>query len=112
MSESKNMQWQAVCKAEDITVNTGVRALVAGEQVAVFNVKNDFFAVSAIDPFTNAAVLARGIVGDLGGKVVVASPIYKQHFVLKTGECLEEEAVSIKAYPVRVNNGAVELSVG
>lgn len=112
MSESKNMQWQVVCKPEDITPNIGVRALVAGEQVAIFNVKDDYFAVSAIDPFTNAAVLSRGIVGDLGGKVVVASPIYKQHFVLSSGECLEDDSVSIKTYPVRVNNGQVELGLG
>lgn len=111
MSESKDIQWQAICGADEITVNTGVRALVSGEQIAIFNVKSDYFAVSAIDPFTSAAVLARGIVGDLGGKVVVASPIHKQHFVLNTGECLEDEAVSIKTYPVRVNGGKVELAV-
>ncbi|MFL0804795.1 MAG: nitrite reductase small subunit NirD [Agarilytica sp.] len=110
MSESVDKQWQPVCKQEEIGRDIGVRALIGGEQVAIFNVKDDFFAVSAIDPFTNAAVLARGIVGDLQGKVVVASPIYKQHFNLKTGECLEDESVSIKTYAVRKNNGHIELA--
>lgn len=111
MNESYTPEWQVVCGKSDITPNTGVRALVEGEQVAIFNVQDNFYAISAIDPFTQAAVLARGIVGDLGGQVVVASPIYKQHFVLATGECLEDENVSIKTYPVRVNNDHLELSV-
>ncbi len=111
MNESYTPDWHVICNKGDITRNTGVRALVAGEQVAIFNVQDNFYAISAIDPFTQAAVLARGMVGDLDGKVVVASPIYKQHFVLTSGECLEDESVSIKTYPVRVNNDHLELSV-
>jgi nitrite reductase/ring-hydroxylating ferredoxin subunit len=33
----------------------------------------------------------RGIIGDLQGERVIASPIYKQHFSLATGRCLEDK---------------------
>jgi nitrite reductase (NADH) small subunit len=38
---------------------------------------------------------------------VVASPIYKQHFDLQTGECLEAPQHSVASYPVRVEDGRV-----
>ncbi|PCK08809.1 MAG: nitrite reductase (NAD(P)H) small subunit [Alteromonadaceae bacterium] len=109
MSE-ENKNWQAICASTELTEPLGVRALLGDEQVAIFKVKNELYAVSAIDPFTNAAVLARGIVGDLSGKTVVASPIYKQHFCLSSGACLEDEDVSVKTYAVRDNGGQIELA--
>lgn len=110
MSYQQPDQWQAVCEFSELTPNIGVRALLGEEQVAIFRIKDSCYAVSAIDPFTGMAVLSRGIVGDLKGKLVVASPIYKQHFELETGQCLEDDTVKVKIYPVRVNDGAVELS--
>ena len=101
--------WQLVCDAEELTPLIGVRALINGEQIALFNVKDKYYAISAIDPFTCSAVLARGIVGDLKGNIVVASPIYKQHFNLETGMCLEDESVCIKTYAVRERDGKIEV---
>jgi nitrite reductase (NADH) small subunit len=39
--------------------------------------------------------------------VVVASPIYKQHFDLNTGECLEAPHNSVSSYPARIADGQV-----
>jgi len=105
------MTWQAVCNSQDLEEMVGARALLDGEQVAMFRVKGKLYAVSAIDPFTKAAVLARGIVGSLKGHVVVASPLLKQHFVLESGQCLEDESVSVKIYRIREQNGKIELAV-
>jgi assimilatory nitrate reductase catalytic subunit len=96
-----------VCSVEDIVPDTGVCALVAGEQVAVFRIQETIYAVGNRDPFSGANVLSRGIVGDLGGELVVASPVYKQHFSLLTGRCLEDGAVRIPVYAARVEEGAV-----
>ena len=96
-----------VCRLEDIVPDTGVCALVAGEQVAVFRVQEKIHAVGNRDPFSGANVLSRGIVGDLGGELVVASPVYKQHFSLLTGRCLEDGAMRIPVYSARVEDGAV-----
>jgi nitrite reductase (NADH) small subunit len=111
MSSSDQNNWQRVCDASEVGNFLGVRALVEGKQVAIFNVNSEFFALDAIDPFSNAAVLSRGIVGDLKGHLVVASPVYKQHFNLRTGECLEDETVTLATYSVRDNNGVIELAV-
>ncbi|WP_418935981.1 nitrite reductase (NAD(P)H) small subunit [Klebsiella pneumoniae] len=37
----------------------------------------------------------------------VASPMYKQRFDLATGKCLDDERVSLRSYPVKVNHGVV-----
>ena len=100
--------WVAVCRLEDIVPNTGVCALVEGLQVAVFRLDDDsVHAVGNHDPFSRANVLARGIVGDIKGELVVASPVYKQHFSLTTGGCLEEPGVRIPVYPVCVKGGFI-----
>lgn len=105
------MNWLSICPEGDIGNFLGVRALVNNQQVAVFKVKDAYYAIDAICPFANAAVLARGIVGDLKGQVVVASPVYKQHFNLQTGQCLEDDQVCLKTFPVRVFEGQVQLAV-
>ena len=46
-----------------------------------------------IDPFSGAAVMSRGIVGDRGGRATVQSPIKKQAFALDDGVCLDDPDV-------------------
>ena len=99
-----------VCALADIVPNTGVAALVDGEQVAVFRLGDDsVHAVGNFDPFSRAFVLSRGIVGDLRGELVVASPVYKQHFELLTGLCVEDPSVRIAVYRARVEDGFVVI---
>ena len=101
-------EWIAVCKLTDIVPDTGVCALVSGRQIAVFRLADDsVHAIDNLDPFSKANVLSRGIVGDLKGELVVASPIYKQHFNLATGQCLEEAEVRVAVYEARVEADAV-----
>ena len=57
---------------------------------------------SNFDPFSKAFVLSRGIVGDRAGVPKVASPIFKQSFDLRTGRCLDDPAVAVRVYPVRL----------
>jgi nitrite reductase (NADH) small subunit len=104
--------WTAVCALDDIVPNTGVCALVNGEQVAVFHVNTGdkepaVYAIENFDPGSQAAVLSRGLIGSVGERVVVASPIYKHHFDLRTGECLETPSYSVSAFAVRVEHGNV-----
>ena len=104
--------WTTVCELNALIPDVGVRALLGERQVAVFRLSgcDELFAIDAFDPFSNAPVLSRGIVGDLNGRLVVASPIYKQHFDLRTGECLEDDAVAVRTYSVRVVDGHVQVS--
>ena len=98
-----------VCQLDQILENTGVCALVGGEQVAIFRVDGKVHAVGNKDPFSGANVLSRGIVGDVKGELVVAAPIYKQHFSLTTGRCLEDATVRIPVYSARVEQGFVHV---
>ena len=102
------MNWIPVCRLKDIVPNTGVCALVHGAQVAVFRLADEqLYALDNRDPFSNANVLSRGIVGDLKGERVVASPVYKHHFSLTTGQCLEEPDVKLTTWPVRLEGHTV-----
>ncbi|MDD7937819.1 nitrite reductase small subunit NirD [Actinomycetospora lutea] len=102
--------WTAVCPLERVQRERPVGALVAGEPVAVVRTHDDrLFALHNVDPFSGASVLARGIVGDVGGRPVIASPVFKQHFVLEDGRCLEDADVAVATYPVRVVDGVIEI---
>ena len=103
-------RWTTVCPLERLQPERGVGALVDDEPVAVFRTHDDrVWALHNVDPFSRASVLSRGIVGDVGGTPVVASPIFKQHFALDSGRCLEDPAVAVVTYPVRVTEGIVEV---
>ena len=100
--------YQKICTLNDLTPELGVSALINGEQVAIFRLKdNRVYAIANYDPFSQANVLSRGLTCDLKGKTCVASPIYKQHFDLLTGQCLEDDAVSIKIYSVKIEGETV-----
>jgi NAD(P)H-dependent nitrite reductase large subunit/NAD(P)H-dependent nitrite reductase small subunit len=100
--------WQSVCAVEEICVDTGVCALVDGRQIAIFRTaESGLHALDNHDPASRMNVLARGIVGDLDGVPVVASPLYKQHYSLVTGACMEDPSVKVAVYPVRVMSGQV-----
>ncbi|RMX08695.1 nitrite reductase (NAD(P)H) small subunit [Corticibacter populi] len=100
--------WQPVCPLADIWPSTGVCALVQGRQVAIFHLADGrLFALDNHDPKSDANVLSRGIVGDIAGEPVVASPIYKQHYRLRTGECVEEPEITLRTYAVEVRDGMV-----
>jgi len=104
--------WHLVCALEDIWPNMGVCALLEGRQVAIFRLQdNQLYAMDNYDPHSDANVLSRGIVGDLGGERVVASPIYKHHYQLRTGVCVEDASISLKIYPVELRDGAVWVQV-
>ena len=101
-------EWVAVCQLDDIVPNTGVCALVGEHQVAVFRLDDDnVYAIDNHDPYSRANVLSRGIVGDLKGELVVASPVYKQHFSLTSGKCLEDPDVRVRVHAVRLDDFTV-----
>ena len=106
------LSWTAVCATADILPDTGVCALVEGRHVAVFRLGADqYFAIDNLDPKSGASVLSRGLLGNLGERLVVASPIYKNHFDLATGECLEAPEHSVRAHAVRVDGDRILVAL-
>ena len=112
MNSTDSLDWTDICAVDDILPNTGVCALVADLHVAVFRTGSDqFFAIDNVDPKSGASVLSRGLLGNLGERTVVASPLYKNHFDLRTGECLEAPEQSVRAHSVRVDGGRISVAV-
>ncbi len=112
MSSAQTGTWHLVCALEDIWPNTGVCALLAGRQIAIFRMKGDaLYALDNHDPHSDANVISRGLVGDLGGEPVVASPIYKHHYQLRSGVCVEDANTQLNTYVVEVRAGMVWVQV-
>ena len=83
--------------------------LVDDRHVAIFRLgEQQFFAIDNVDPKSQASVLSRGLIGSLGEHIVVASPLYKNHFDLRTGECLESP--SCRCVPTRCASRAIGFS--
>jgi NAD(P)H-dependent nitrite reductase large subunit/NAD(P)H-dependent nitrite reductase small subunit len=101
------MSWVGICELAEVLPDTGVCALANGRQIAVFRCDDSVFALDNYDPASEANVLSRGLLGDIKGERVVASPIYKHHFSLTTGRCLEDSSKSVNVYPARVLDGRV-----
>jgi len=109
MSDSSS--WVNVCINDDLIADTGLCALHEGEQVAIFKVlqTNEVFALQNYDPIGKANVLSRGLLASLGDDTYIVSPLYKQHFCLQTGSCLEDENFKLKTYSVRVFDDQIQL---
>ena len=110
MTALEKYNWETTCQLQDLVAGSGVCALVANEQVALFYLPDEeqqVFAISNRDPIGGANVLSRGIIGDVGGTLVVASPLYKQHFDLTTGFCLEDDDIRVEVYQARLDGNCV-----
>ncbi len=112
---TNNKQWFDICDLNDILPSMGRCALFNQQQVAIFRVKDIsgielFYAIDNFCPFSGSNTLSRGLTGNISDKIVVASPLYKQHFDLSTGVCLEDNSISVKTYPVRLNGATVQLA--
>ncbi|GAB7039854.1 MULTISPECIES: nitrite reductase small subunit NirD [Catenuloplanes] len=100
--------FQAVCPVDRLEPDRGIAALVDGVQVALFRTSDDeIYAVGNQDPISGAYVMSRGIVGSRGDVPTVASPLHKQVYDLRTGDCLDVPGVNLPAYPVRVTDASV-----
>jgi nitrite reductase (NADH) small subunit len=103
-----------LCQIDDLIAGSGVAARVGDLQLAIFYLPEStpkIYAVSNYDPLGKANVISRGIVGDKGGKIVVSSPLYKQHFVLADGSCIEEPAMALQTYAIEITDGDVIVTL-
>lgn len=102
--------WTAACPSARLRPDDGVAVLLpGGRQAALFRTRTGLYAVDNIDPFTGAAVLSRGIVGDRAGEPTVASPLLKNVFSLRTGLSLDDPAVRLDTWPVHDDGTTVRI---
>ena len=106
--------WERICGLQDLPFDAGVAALIKEnspeeQQIALFRIADSdrVYALSNHDPFSDANVLARGILCSIDEKLAVASPVMKEHFFLDNGQCLEAPEICIATYPVMLQGDEV-----
>ena len=73
------MSQATICEQKDLIANSGICAMVEGQQIALFYLPKEtpqVYAIGNWDPIGKANVLSRGMVGDINERLVVASPLY------------------------------------
>lgn len=112
-THAQTLNWTAVCQRDDLVPESGVAARLGDQQIALFYLPDEerVFAIDNHDPFSQANVLARGILSDIGGAWTVAAPTYKQHFRLEDGQCIEDASVRLTIWPARLIDDRVEIAL-
>lgn len=105
--------WFTACHPDQLRVEEGAAILLPdGHQIALFRTRRDhLYAVDNVDPYTNAAVLSRGIVGDHAGEPTIASPMLNNVFLLRTGHSLEHAHIRLSTWAVRRSDTAVQIAL-
>lgn len=116
LEQQQTLQWQSLCSRADLVANSGVVTWVDGAQIALFYLPGEesgkqLYAIDNRDPKSGANVIGRGIVGNLAGDLVIAAPLYKQHFRLEDGTCLEYPEQQLRTWPVRLQGDGVEIGL-
>ena len=118
LSKVESDPWEKICRLEQIPLDAGIAALInqdtpEEQQIALFRNRDsaDVYAIGNFDPFSKANVLARGILCSINGELAVASPVLKEHFSLTTGQCFEDETVSVPTYATKISDGQVFVDV-
>lgn len=104
----------AIFSLSELQEDSGACVLINDVQIAVFYLPKEtpsLYALHNWDPLGKANVLYRGIVGDINGELVVASPLYKQHYSLGTGRCLEDEATRVPTYEISLEGDSVIVTL-
>lgn len=116
MSNNTVSNWIDICSFDDLNPDTGVCALIpcvknGEQQVAIFleRLHSKLYAVSNYDPIGKAYVMSRGMLASIGDAITVASPLYKQHYNLVDGQCLEDSEHTLEVFSVREQGGRVQL---
>jgi len=114
LSPASAPNWRAVCSRHDLVAGSGVVALLDGQQIALFYLPDadgaPLYALDNRDPKSGANVIGRGLIGQLGGHLIVASPLYKQHFRLADGTCVQYPEQRLRTWQARFNGDAVEVA--
>jgi nitrite reductase (NADH) small subunit len=100
-------EFTKICTLSDLIPDAGIPALLGDTAIALFYVNDQVYALSNYDPIGQANVISRGMIGSIKGELVIASPLYKEHYSIVTGKCLEQPDYALKTYAVRVENDEV-----
>ena len=100
------MPFHPVPEANQLKPGKGMTVSIDGKRVALFNLNGRFHATADACPHVGAPLGS----GWVEGKTV-ACPMHGWEFDIKTGKGITISSCSIETYPVRVENGTVEISI-
>ncbi|MEQ6885407.1 nitrite reductase small subunit NirD [Salicola sp. Rm-C-2C1-2] len=112
MHQSDN-NWITIGRLSDLVVGSGVGARYGDRQVAVFlipQLDDQVFVLDNYCPISGVNIIARGMVGDIQGEPVVATPLYKKHFSLLDGRCIEDDSHKLTTYAVRIEGDELQVA--
>jgi nitrite reductase (NADH) small subunit len=100
------IQYFSVAAAESLKPGTGRTVHVRGREFALYNLDGEFHAIDDLCPH-------RG--GPLGAGLLengsILCPLHGWSFDLKTGHCRSNPEKPVQSYPVRVENGEVQIGL-
>ena len=97
--------WVEVCAEEDVPRLEGRRVVVNCFHMAIFNTEEGFFAIGDVCPHRGGPLSD----GDVAA-TTVSCPLHARKIDLKTGEVLNDEALSCTfTFPVKIQDGSVYL---
>lgn len=99
-------EFQTVCKVEDIPEGEAKAVEVAGKLIAVFCSGGQYFAIDDVCPHMGAS-LSSGYVEN----GIVTCPWHAWRFRLSDGAWADSPRLKIGCYPVRVEDGAIQLQI-
>lgn len=107
------LNWHDACEVSDLQPDSGVCVWLESRQIALFHFSatGAIYAVANRDPVSGANVMSRGMIGDLNGEPMIAAPMYKQHYSLVTGICLDDAHLSIKTYAAKIAQNRVLVAI-
>ena len=99
-------EYHTVCRVEDLIEGEGKMVEVAGKLIAVFYHNGQYFAIDDVCPHMGAS-LSSGYVEN----AIVTCPWHAWRFRLTDGAWADSPRIKIGSYPVRVQDGAVQVQV-
>ena len=101
------MSWCKVTYPRNIPLREGRAVKIAGEEIAIFNLGDEFVAVDNRCPHQGGPLADRIVTGE---KVVC--PLHSWRICLRSGAILRPAIpVRTSVYPVRVKNGIIEVEL-
>ena len=97
-------EYLTVADANEIPAGCGISVGLAGREFAVFNLGGQFFVLDGSCPHRGGP-LGAGTLEDGG----VYCPLHGWKFDVRTGAGIDHPEKSVKSWPVRVENGKIQI---
>ena len=100
-------KYTTVARTEDIPNGKRKRINVKGQQISIFNINDEYFAIYDTCPHKGTAPLIKGT---LDG-IAIKCPNHGYRFDLKTGECNIDPAFNTRVFSIKVEGNEILLSL-